>query len=116
MATDPAYGPTSGTDPAEAESLRAAFETESNLISKSHQGAIQADHDVQQVSIDSPVGRWQPKWLRKRVFAAFGLWFILLAGAIEGLVILSNSNKGIASKPGEDNLYYLWTFGPSTGG
>ena len=61
---------------------------------------------------DPPQRGWKPKWLRRRVFAAFATCFFVLLGAIEVLATFSNRNQGISSEP-QPNFVYLWTFGPS---
>lgn len=56
---------------------------------------------------------WRPTWLRRRVFFAFAAWFVALAVILEPLLSVSQRASGIASP--KENLYYLWTFGPTAG-
>jgi hypothetical protein len=61
--------------------------------------------------LHSPSGSWRPRWLRRRVFFAFAVWFVALAVVLEPLLSLSQRASGIATT--KENLYYLWTFGPT---
>jgi hypothetical protein len=56
---------------------------------------------------------WRPWWVRRRLFWVFGVWFAMLAVTIEALYMLSSQQSGI-SEPSRE-LFYLWTFGPTSG-
>lgn len=57
--------------------------------------------------------KWRPSYLRPAVFIIFIVFFLTCIVAIELLYAFSQRNHGI-SAPGEQ-LYYLWTFGPTAG-
>lgn len=63
--------------------------------------------------VQSPLKPWRPRWLRRRVIFAFAAWFVAIAAILEPLFSFSQRASGIASS--KENLYYLWTFGPTAG-
>lgn len=57
--------------------------------------------------------RWRPQYLRRWVFVAFICFFLACMIIIEAMLAVSDQKDGLSS-PGL-SLYYLWTFGPTSG-
>lgn len=55
--------------------------------------------------------QWRPKYLRRRILAAFSAVFLVMIATLELLDALSRRNDGIANGFNKD--HYLWTYGPT---
>jgi hypothetical protein len=54
---------------------------------------------------------WRPSYLKRRILVSFCILFVILAVALQVLLEISNKNQGLTSS--NNNLRYLWTFGPT---
>lgn len=86
-------------------------EDETSLSTDNSTSTETTRHSVNRGLTPSPSEGWRPTWLRRRVFFGFTIWFITIAVVVEVLVGLSQRFSGLGSP--RENLYPLWTFGPT---
>ncbi|KAL7625202.1 hypothetical protein AAE478_004417 [Parahypoxylon ruwenzoriense] len=54
---------------------------------------------------------WRPPYLQRRLLSALLLAFVVLITSIQILLSISRKNQGLTTS--QDNIHYIWTYGPT---
>ena len=108
LSVSPAASINSGTAIRSVSSIRSSFSEyspppETQPEPKNQEEAKTAEYD--QISL------WHPKWLRPVVLGGFGVLFLGLTVALPVMLVVSQRNNGLGEA--DQDLVYLWRFGPT---